>query len=196
MINLADENFEKEISTAEKPVLVEFWMFGCPPCFLLSPILEKLANDYEEKIILAKVNLDTSPITAQTYGINVAPTIILFKEGKPISGFIGVRSEAQIREWLSVTLKDNEKEKIEKIIKESEGYAIKQGFKLNPNREIVERIANGLLENEKKYGFRYCPCRRITGNLEEDKPKFCPCQWHRQEIEKDGHCLCGLFIKR
>jgi len=75
-------------------------MFGCAPCFLLSPILEKLANDYGEKVIFAKANLDTVPLAAQKYGINMAPTVILFKEGKPISGFIGARPEDEIRKWL------------------------------------------------------------------------------------------------
>ena len=84
---------------------------------------------------------------------------------------------------------------IEEIIKHYEEYAKKNKFKLNPNREVVERLIKGMLENEKKFGERYCPCRRITGNKEEDKGKICPCYWHREEIEKDGHCLCGLFIQ-
>ena len=86
-------------------------------------------------------------------------------------------------------------ENIKEIIKEYQDYAQKNGFKLNSNREVVKRIAKGLLENEKKYGQRYCPCRRILGNPEEDKKNVCPCQWHREEIERDGHCLCGLFTK-
>jgi len=83
----------------------------------------------------------------------------------------------------------------EELIKEYEGYAKQNGFSLNQNREAARRIIQGLLENEKKYGARYCPCRRLTGNSEEDKSKICPCAWHREEIEKQGHCLCGLFVK-
>jgi thioredoxin len=109
IINLTDENFEKEISNSEKLVLVDFWMPGCAPCFLISPILEKLANDFGEEIIFAKANLGALPLTAQKYGINVAPTVILFKEGKPISGFIGARPEEEIRKWLEEVLKENEK---------------------------------------------------------------------------------------
>jgi len=86
-------------------------------------------------------------------------------------------------------------EEIEKIIKDSENYAIKKGIKLNPNRKTVEKIAQGLMENEKKYGFRYCPCRRVTGNKEEDIKIICPCFYHLEEIEKFGKCLCGLFAK-
>ena len=85
--------------------------------------------------------------------------------------------------------------KIENSIESYKKYAEANGFKLNPDEKVVERLVKGLLENEKKYGDRYCPCRRISGNKEEDKPKICPCQWHQEEIERDGHCFCGLFIK-
>jgi thioredoxin 1 len=102
---LTDENFEKEILASPKPVLVDFWMSGCGPCFLISPTLEKISNDLEEKLILAKVNLDVAPLTAQKYGITMTPTIILFKEGKLISGFIGARPENEIRKWLEENLK-------------------------------------------------------------------------------------------
>ena len=185
MITLTDQNFEEIISKSEKPVLVDFWASWCNPCHILSPILEKLDEEFKKKIIFAKANVEEIPKISQKFGIDRIPTVILFKEGKPVSGFFGVRPEEIIRDWLKENL----------LIKEYEEYAQKFGFKLNPNREIVERIIKGLLENEKKYGFRYCPCRRISGNLEDDKPKICPCVYHREEIEKGGRCLCGLFFK-
>lgn len=208
MITLTDDNFEKEILNAQKPILVDFYAFWCPPCILLSPILEKIDGEFKEKIIYARVDLDLSPITAKNFGIEKIPTIILFKKGKPVSGFFGLRSEAEIRKWLQKNLEDYnpptalpseawapEAEKIERIIQEYQEYAQKNGFSLNPNRKIVEGIIKSLLEREKKFGKRYCPCRQITGNEEEDRKKICPCFWHRQEIEKTGHCLCGLFGK-
>jgi thioredoxin len=200
MLNLTDENFEKEIQVADRPVVVDFWAEWCTPCFILAPILEKLANEFEGKFILAKVNLAEARTVAQKYGIERIPMVVLFNGGKPISGFIGARPEPIVRELLNKMLKDATKSQntanIEKIIKGYQEYAERNGFKLNPNREVVERLIKGLLENEKKYGARYCPCRRVTGNLDEDKPKICPCQWHREEIERDGHCFCGLFVSR
>lgn len=190
MLNLTGENFEQEIQNADKPVLVDFYTFWCSPCAILSPILEKLAEEFKDKFILAKVNIDEAPLTAQKHGIEKIPTIILFKEGKPISGFFGVKPESVIRKWLEENLKNNSK-KIEKIIKEYEEYAKENRFKLNPNREVVERIIRGLLEREKKFGKRYCPCRKVTENLEEDKKIICPCE----EIREKGICLCGLFVK-
>lgn len=194
MIYLTDENFENEIQKAKKLILVDFWALWCPSCLLLSPILEKLEKEFEEEIVFAKVNVDAAPKTSQRFGINPIPTVILFKNGKPISGFVGARPESQIREWLKSVLKEGGETKIGSLIEKYKEYAKQNGFSLNPNREVVERIIRGLLENEKKYGKRFCPCRRVTGN-QEDRLKICPCVWHRQEIEKNGHCLCGLLVK-
>lgn len=84
---------------------------------------------------------------------------------------------------------------MEKLIRKYQEYAKENGFSLNPDKEAVKRIVKGLLENEKKHGAKYCPCRRVTGNSEEDKKNICPCVYHKEEIEKDGRCLCGLFVK-
>ncbi|MDP1538423.1 MAG: thioredoxin domain-containing protein, partial [bacterium] len=176
---LTDENFEREVSGAKKPVLVDFWMRGCAPCFLLTPILEKLAQEFEEKIIFAKTNLNDIPFTSQKYGITAAPTIILFKEGKPVSGFIGLKPEETIRPWLEENL----------LIQEHEEYAKKNGFFLNSNRKTIEGIVKSLLEREKKFGEKYCPCRKISGDTEEDKKIICPCQFMHEELEKEGKCL-------
>jgi thioredoxin 1 len=175
---LTDENFEKEIQDIDKLVLVDFFAAWCEPCAILGPILEKIAVDLKDKIVLVKVNLDNIPLTAQKFGIDRIPTVFLFKSGKPISSFIGLRPEAAIKLWI-----------------ECADYAQKNSFQLNPDKEIVERIINGLLENEKKYGGKYCPCRRVTGNQEADLKNICPCSYHKDEIKKDGRCFCGLFTK-
>ena len=215
MLNLTDENFEKEIQGAEKPVLVDFWASWCNPCHVLSPILEKLGEEFKGKIIFAKANVDEAPKISQKFSIDKIPTVILFKEGKPQNGFSGLRSESIIREWLEDNLKNDEKAKIEKLTREVEEdksssppslslressvyeeYAKTNGFKLNPNREVVARIVKGLLEREKKFGKRYCVCRRITGNSEEDEKIACPCIYAPKEIEERGHCFCNLFFKK
>jgi len=195
MMNLNDQNFETEIQNAKKPVLVDFWADFCRPCSVLAPILEKIVEEKKDELILAKVNLETAPLAAQKYGVDRIPLVILFKDGKPVSGFIGAKPEEEIKKWLEESLRNDEREKIGKIIEEYEEYAARNGYKLNQNREILEGLIRGLLENEKKYGFRYCPCRIVSGNSEEDKSKICPCRFISKEIEEQGHCLCGLFIK-
>ncbi len=81
------------------------------------------------------------------------------------------------------------------LIKKYEEYAEENGFKLNPDSRIVDGTIKGLLAREKKFGEKYCPCRRVTGDKEEDKKIICPCVYHKEEIGKDGHCLCNLFVK-
>ena len=183
---LTDDNFEEEIQNADKLILVDFFAVWCNPCFMLAPFLDKAVDEFKERITLMKVDIDANPLIAQKFGIEQIPTVILFKNGKPISGFVGLRSEADIKNMIENVIK-------EELIKESNDYAKNNGFKLNPDKEVLERVINGLAENEKKYGKRYCPCRRIAGNQEEDSKKICPCHYHKNEIEKDGHCLCDLF---
>lgn len=88
------------------------------------------------------------------------------------------------------------KGKIEEAIKEYREYAESQGISLNPDEKVVQALVKGLLEREEKFGARFCPCRRITGNQEEDKKIICPCFYHLQEIKDNGKCLCGLFVRK
>ncbi|MDP3996004.1 MAG: thioredoxin [bacterium] len=106
MNDLTDENFEKELTESEKPVLVDFFADWCPPCSILAPILEKVAEDLGGKFILVKVNVDTIPLTAKNFKIEKIPTVALFKNGKPVSGFVGVQQEPAIKEWLEKELKE------------------------------------------------------------------------------------------
>ncbi|MDP3990920.1 MAG: thioredoxin [Candidatus Nealsonbacteria bacterium] len=105
MLVLTDENFKKEIEGAEKPILVDFWSANCSPCLMLSPILEKLAEEYKDKVIFAKLNVDQSPMAASQYEIDRIPIVLLFKEGKLISGFMGLQPEEVIKGWLEEKLK-------------------------------------------------------------------------------------------
>lgn len=186
MFNLTDKNFDEEITKADKPVLVDFYADWCPPCKILMPILEKIEKKMKDKFILVKVNVDNAPLTSQKLGVSKIPHIILFNKGKKVSDFKGLMPETVIMEWLEQEL----------MILEYEDYANKNGFQLNPNKDVVKAMAKGLLANEKKYRERYCPCRRVTGNKKEDEPKICPCKWHKEEIEKQGHCICNLFFSK
>ena len=100
MINLTDENFDEEITKADKPVLVDFYADWCPPCKLLMPILEKIEKEMEGKFILAKINVDNAPLTAQKFEADKIPYVILFSQGNVLDSFTGLMPETQIEEWL------------------------------------------------------------------------------------------------
>jgi len=84
----------------------------------------------------------------------------------------------------------------EELKKLSEDHAKDKGFKLQPDPAMLDTVLNGLLRNQEKHGEIYCPCRRTTGDIEEDKKIICPCIYHEQEVAEDGHCKCFLFFKK
>ena len=100
-IIITEENFENEVLNSDKPVLVDFWAQWCGPCRMLGPIIEEIANDYEGKVKVGKVNVDEQPNLASKYGIASIPTVIVFKNGKPEKTLVGLRSKNEIEKLLS-----------------------------------------------------------------------------------------------
>jgi putative thioredoxin len=105
-INVNDENFEKEVieKSNQIPIVVDFWASWCAPCLMLSPILEKIARESENKFILAKANVDESKERATQFGVMGIPSVKLFKQGKVIDEFTGAMPEEPIKEWLDKNL--------------------------------------------------------------------------------------------
>lgn len=100
------ENFEEKVieKSKEIPILVDFWAPWCMPCRLLAPILEKLMNEFKDKFILVKINIDEYPEIASKYGIMSIPNVKLFKNGKVVDEFVGAYPEDTIRKWLNERL--------------------------------------------------------------------------------------------
>ena len=88
-----------------------------------------------------------------------------------------------------------DKKKIKILRKKYQLHAKKNGFRLNPNKELVDQLLIALIKIKKKYGKAYCPCRRIKNNPEQDKNNICPCIHHKKEILEQEHCHCFLFVK-
>jgi len=104
-MNLTDENFEKEVNATDKFVLVDFFATWCGPCQVLGPVLDKVAEQFKEKVVLMKVNVDQAPQSAQKFGVEKIPTIVLLKNGKQINGFVGLIPEESIKNWLENAIK-------------------------------------------------------------------------------------------
>ena len=103
-IPVSDSNFEQTVLQAKLPVLVDFWAAWCGPCRMVAPVVEELAREYEGKISFAKLDVDHNPKTASTYGIMSIPTLLLFKEGKPVSHIVGFRPKAELKRTLDTAL--------------------------------------------------------------------------------------------
>ena len=106
IIEVNDENFEKEVIKKSKkiPVVVDFWAPWCFPCGILSPILEKLTEEYNGKFILAKANVDETRNYAIKYGVSSIPNVKFFENEEIKDEFIGVIPEERIKEWLDKNL--------------------------------------------------------------------------------------------
>tara|TARA_Y100000590_G_scaffold405169_1_gene493246 strand:+ start:456 stop:776 length:321 start_codon:yes stop_codon:yes gene_type:complete len=99
-----DENFEKDISEPNFLVLVDFWAEWCGPCKQVGPILEEIANEYESKIKILKINIDENPQTPQKYNVRGIPTLMLFKNGNLADSKVGSLPKSALEAWLTTNL--------------------------------------------------------------------------------------------
>ena len=103
-VTLTDANFESEVIKSNIPVLIDFWATWCGPCKAVAPIVEDLANEYNGKIKIGKVDVDENQQTAIKYGIRSIPTLLIIKNGKVKDMIIGAVPKAQIAKKLNAAL--------------------------------------------------------------------------------------------
>ena len=97
---VSDQTFSQDVLKAEGPVLVDFWAEWCGPCKMIGPALEELAGEFAGKLTVAKVNIDDNPMTPNTYGVRGIPTLIMFKDGKPVDTIVGARPKSALKQWV------------------------------------------------------------------------------------------------
>ncbi|HHI93092.1 MAG: thioredoxin TrxA [Gammaproteobacteria bacterium] len=100
IVYLTDDSFEDEVVKAEGPVLVDYWADWCGPCKMIAPILDEIAEEYKDKIKIAKLNIDENPGTPPKYGIRGIPTLMLFKGGNVEATKVGAVSKSQLTAFI------------------------------------------------------------------------------------------------
>jgi thioredoxin 1 len=101
IVHVTDASFEEEVLAAEVPVLVDFWAEWCGPCKMIAPVLSELADEYEGKVKVCKVDVDANPEIPPKFGIRGIPTLILFKGGNAEATKVGALSKAQLSEFIN-----------------------------------------------------------------------------------------------
>jgi thioredoxin 1 len=94
---LTQENFAREVLQSPAPVLVDFWAEWCGPCKMMGPILDELADEYDGRVKIGKVNIDEQQGVAAEYGIRAIPTLLLFDKGQVADQIVGLRSKRDIK---------------------------------------------------------------------------------------------------
>ena len=95
-VNLSESNFESEVIKSHLPVLVDFWAEWCGPCKMIGPIVEEISTDLQGKLKVGKVNVDDNQELAAQYGIMSIPTLLIFKNGKPVEQIVGAMPKDQL----------------------------------------------------------------------------------------------------
>jgi thioredoxin 1 len=104
IVYVTDDSFDSEVLAADKPVLVDFWAEWCGPCKMIAPILDEIADEYGDKVKIAKLNIDENSGTPPKYGIRGIPTLMLFKNGNVEATKVGAVSKSQLTAFIDSNL--------------------------------------------------------------------------------------------
>ena len=103
-LELTDANFEELVMKSDKPVLVDFWAVWCGPCRMVGPIVEELANDYGDRAVIGKVDVDNNPEISAKFGIRNIPTLLFFKNGEIVDKQVGAAPKQTFAEKLDALM--------------------------------------------------------------------------------------------
>ncbi|MCB1791900.1 MAG: thioredoxin TrxA [Gammaproteobacteria bacterium] len=104
IVHVTDDSFESEVLQSAEPVLVDYWAEWCGPCKMIAPVLDEIANEYEGRVKIAKLNIDDNPNTPPRYGIRGIPTLMLFKDGEVEATKVGAVSKSQLTAFIDSNL--------------------------------------------------------------------------------------------
>ena len=104
IVYVSDSSFESDVLKSDKPVLVDYWAEWCGPCKMIAPILEEVSGEYDEKITIAKLDVDANQNTSMQYGIRGVPTLMLFKDGDVVATHVGALTKSQLTTFIDTNL--------------------------------------------------------------------------------------------
>ena len=103
-VAVTDNTFDEIVLKSSNPVLVDFWATWCRPCQMVAPILEELTEEYAGKLTIAKLDVDQNQLTAQKFRVMSIPTMLIFKQGKPVANIVGFKPKDKLKQELDAAL--------------------------------------------------------------------------------------------
>ena len=104
IVHVTDDSFDQDVIKSDIPVLVDYWAEWCGPCKMIAPLLDEAAEEYADRMTVAKLNIDENPNTPPKFGIRSIPTLMLFKDGTVHAQKLGAMSKSQLTEFLESNL--------------------------------------------------------------------------------------------
>ncbi|GAA1250011.1 thioredoxin [Pseudonocardia aurantiaca] len=95
-VEVTDASFESDVLKSDKTVVVDFWATWCGPCKMVAPVLDEIAGEHQDKLTVAKLDIDANPSTARDYQVMSIPTMIVFQDGKPVKQIVGAKPKAAL----------------------------------------------------------------------------------------------------
>src|SRR6187200_2974805 len=134
-LDVTDATFQSEVleRSTTTPVVVDLWAPWCGPCRQLGPILERVVDDTEGKVVLAKVNTDDNPQVSAAFRVQGIPAVYALKDGKVVDGFVGAQGEGAVREFISRLLPSAEEEKIAQLVAAGDEDSLRNALDLQPD---------------------------------------------------------------
>jgi putative thioredoxin len=147
IIDVTDASFEQDVlvRSDQVPVVVDLWAPWCGPCKTLSPIIEKVVDEADGKVVLAKINVDENPRASASFQVQGIPAVYALFERRIVNGFVGAQGEAFVREFVESLLPTEEESEISRLVAAGDESSLRQALELEPGNEAAVTALADLL---------------------------------------------------